>query len=53
MNITGRMVYSYPTAALFFGLVQLQLRFDILVVNFQTRFVAAAYQTGPGHLRLR
>ena len=36
---------------LVFGLVQLQLRFDILVPDFQTGLETSAHKIGPGHLR--
>src|SRR5208282_1857152 len=36
---------------LFRGLVQLELRFDILVPDFKARSVAPAHQIGPGNLR--
>jgi hypothetical protein len=36
---------------LFVGLVQLHLRFDILVADLEARLEASAHQIGPGDLR--
>ena len=44
-------MYSYPMSLFFLGLVQLELRFDVLVPDFQARLVTAAYKIGPGDLR--
>ena len=51
MKKNGTHDIFVPDLVLLVGLVQLQLCFDVAFGNFQARFITAAYQAGPRHLR--